>query len=144
MQPRLLELSDMTAQTTEFQERYVLTSDANGISSYDTVGECVPSLAEIEEWVAPKLRALGVTRAMFEGEFVRASKWGDARLSDELGLVVFSDREFKEFYEFTSEILRVRKLWIHIRLWETDSILPETTLDDFAFSRYSDWKVLEL
>ena len=121
-----------------------MTSDANGITTYDTVGECVPSLAEIEEWVAPKLRALGVTRAMFEGEFVRASKWGDARLSDELGLVVFSDREFKEFYEFTSEILRVRKLWIHIRLWETDSILPETTLDDFAFSRYSDWKVLEL
>ena len=134
----------MTTQTTEFQERYVLTSDANGITTCDTVGECVPSLQEIEEWVAPKLRALGVTRAMFEGEFVRASKWGDARLSDELGLVVFSDREFKEFYEFTSEILRVRKLWIHIRLWETDSILPETTLDDFAFSRYSDWKVLEL
>ena len=137
-------VGDMTTQTTEFQEKYVLTSDANGISSYDTVGECVPSLQEIEEWVAPKLRALGVTRAMFEGEFVRASKWGDARLSDELGLVVFSDREFNEFYEFTSEILRVRKLWIHIRLWETDSILPETTLDDFAFSRYSDWKVLEL
>ena len=137
-------MSDMTTQTTEPQEKYVLTSDANGISSYDTVGECVPSLAEIEEWVAPKLRALGVTRAMFEGEFVRASKWGDARLSDELGLVVFSDREFGEFYEFTSEILRVRKLWIHIRLWETDSILPATTLDDFAFSRYSDWKVLEL
>ena len=137
-------VDDMTAQTTEFQERYVLTSDANGITTYDTVGECVPSLAEIEEWVAPKLRALGVTRAMFEGEFVRASKWGDARLSDELGLVVFSDREFKEFYEFTSEILRVRKLWIHIRLWRKEAILPETTLDDFAFSRYSDWKVLEL
>ena len=134
----------MTTQTTEFQERYVLTSDANGISNYDTVGECVPSLAEIEEWVAPKLRALGVTRAMFEGEFVRASKWGDARLSDELGLVVFSDREFGDFYAFTSEILRVHKLWIQIYLWETDSILPETTLDDFAFSRYSDWKVLEL
>ena len=134
----------MTTQTAEFQERYVLTSDVNGITNYDTVGECVPSLQEIEEWVAPKLRALGVKRAMFEGEFVRASKWGDARLSDELGLVVFSDREFKEFYEFTSEILRVRKLWIHIRLWETDSILPATTLDDFAFSRYSDWKVLEL
>ena len=137
-------VSGMTTQTAEFQERYVLTSDANGITNYDTVGECVPSLAEIEEWVAPKLRALGVKRAMFEGEFVRASQWGDARLSDELGLVVFSDREFGEFYEFTSEILRVRKLWIHIRLWETDSILPETTLDDFAFSRYSDWKVLEL
>ena len=137
-------VGDMTAQTTEFQERYVLTSDANGISSYDTVGECVPSLAEIEEWVAPKLRALGVKRAMFEGEFVRASKWGDARLSDELGLVVFSDREFGEFYEFTSEILRVRKLWIHIRLWRKEAILPDTSLDDFAFSRYSDWKVLEL
>ena len=137
-------VGDMAAQTTEFQKRYVLTSDANGIMTYDTVGECVPSLAELEEWVAPKLRALGVKRAMFEGEFVRASKWGDARLSDELGLVVFSDREFGEFYEFTSEILRVRKLWIHIRLWETDSILPATTLDDFAFSRYSDWKVLEL
>ena len=134
----------MTTQTTEFQKRYVLTSDANGIMTYDTVGECVPSLAELEEWVAPKLRALGVKRAMFEGEFVRASKWGDARLSDELGLVVFSDREFKEFYEFTSEILRVRKLWIQIHLWETDSILPDTSLDDFAFSRYSDWKVLKL
>ena len=137
-------VGDMTTQTAEFQERYVLTSDVNGITNYDTVGECVPSLQEIEEWVAPKLRALGVKRAMFEGEFVRASKWGDARLSDELGLVVFSDREFKEFYEFTSEILRVRKLWIQIHLWETDSILPDTSLDDFAFSRYSDWKVLEL
>ena len=42
-------VDDMTAQTTEFQERYVLTSDANGISSYDTVGECVPSLGEIEQ-----------------------------------------------------------------------------------------------
>ena len=134
----------MTTQTPEAQEKYVLTSDANGISNYDTVGECVPSLAEIEEWVAPELRALGVTRAMFEGEFVRASKWGDARLSDELGLVVFSDREFDEFYAFTSEILRVRRLWIQVYLWDTDSILPETTLDDFAFSRYSDWKVLEL
>ena len=134
----------MTTQTTEFQKKYVLTSDANGISNYDAVGECVPSLAEIEEWVVPKLRALGVKRAMFEGEFVRASKWSDARLSDELGLVVFSDREFGDFYEFTSEILRVRKLWIQVYLWETDSILPETTLHDFAFSRYSDWKVLEL
>ena len=137
-------VGDMTTQTAEFQERYVLTSDANGITTYDTVGECVPSLAELEEWVAPKLRALGVKRAMFEGEFVRASKWGDARLSDELGLVVFSDREFGEFYEFTSEILRVRKLWIHIRLWRKEAILPDTSLDDFAFSRYSDWKVLEL
>ena len=137
-------VGDMTTQTPEAQEKYVLTSDANGISNYDTVGECVPSLAEIEEWVAPELRALGVTRAMFEGEFVRASKWGDARLSDELGLVVFSDREFDEFYAFTSEILRVRRLWIQVYLWDTDSILPETTLDDFAFSRYSDWKVLEL
>ena len=121
-----------------------MTSDANGISTYDAVGECVPSLAEIEEWVAPKLRALGVTRAMFEGEFVRASKWGDARLSDELGLVVFSDREFGDFYEFTSEILRVRKLWIHIRLWRKEAILPDTSLDDFAFSRYSDWKAISL
>ena len=137
-------ISGMTTQTTEAQEKYVLTSDANGISNYDTVGECVPSLAEIEEWVAPELRALGVTRAMFEGEFVRASKWGDARLSDELGLVVFSDREFDEFYAFTSEILRVRRLWIHIRLWRKEAILPDTSLDDFAFSRYSDWKVLEL
>ena len=137
-------VGDMTTQTPEAQEKYVLTSDANGISNYDTVGECVPSLAKIEEWVAPELRALGVTRAMFEGEFVRASKWGDARLSDELGLVVFSDREFDEFYAFTSEILRVHRLWIQVYLWDTDSILPETTLDDFAFSRYSDWKVLEL
>ena len=137
-------VGDVTTQTAEFQKKYVLTSDANGISNYRTVGECVPSLAEIEEWVAPKLRALGVTKAMFEGEFVRASKWGDARLSDELGLVVFSDREFDDFYEFTSEILRVRKLWIQIHLWETDSILPTSTLHDFAFSRYSDWKVISL
>ena len=137
-------MSDMTTQTSEAQEKYVLTSDANGISNYDTVGECVPSLAELEEWVAPRLRELGVTQAMFAGEFVRASKWGDARLSDELGLVVFSDREFDEFYAFTSEILRVRRLWIQVYLWDTDSIRPETTLDDFAFSRYSDWKVLEL
>ena len=135
---------DMTTQTAEAQKKYVLTSDANGISNYDTVGECVPSLAEIEEWVAPELRALGVTRAMFEGEFVRASKWGDARLSDELGLVVFSDREFDEFYAFTSEILRVRRLWIHIRLWRKEAILPDTSLDDFAFSRYSDWKAISL
>ena len=135
----------MTASTAVTEEAVdAPTPTAQGVKTCAPVGECVPSLQEIEEWVAPKLRALGVTRAMFEGEFVRASKWGDARLSDELGLVVFSDREFKEFYEFTSEILRVRKLWIHIRLWETDSILPETTLDDFAFSRYSDWKVLEL
>ena len=53
-------MSDMTTQTTEAQERYVLTSDANGITTYDIVGECVPTLAEIEEWVAPRLRELGV------------------------------------------------------------------------------------
>ena len=46
-------MSGMTTQTTELQEKYVLTSDANGISSYDTVGECVPSLGEIEQFVIP-------------------------------------------------------------------------------------------
>ncbi len=134
----------MTTQTTEFQEKYVLTSDANGISSYDTVGECVPSLGEIEEWVAPKLRELGVTQAMFAGEFVRASKWGDARRSDELRLVVFSDKEFKDLVHIRDELAAALNVYIKIKIWETDSILPEESLDDFAFSRYSDWKVLNL
>ena len=46
-------VGDMTAQTTELSKKYVLTSDANGISSYDTVGECVSSLSEIEQFVIP-------------------------------------------------------------------------------------------
>ena len=131
------------AAVTE-QGASVPTPTAQGVKTCAPVGECVPSLQEIEGWVAPKLRALGVTRAMFEGEFVRASKWGDARLTDELGLVVFSDREFDEFYEISSEILGNHKLYIQIHLWETDSILPESTLDDFAYSRYEDWKVISL
>ena len=49
----------MTTQTAEFQEKYVLTSDANGISTYDAVGECVPSLGEIERFVTPRLKELG-------------------------------------------------------------------------------------
>ena len=137
-------VGDMTAQTTEFQERYVLTSDANGISSYDTVGECVPSLAEIEGFVIPRLKEHGITRAFLEGEFVRASKWGDARYSDELRLVVFSDEEFKDLVHIRDELAAALNFYIKIKIWETDSILPEESLDDFAFSRYSDWKVLKL
>ena len=130
--------------TTEFQERYVLTSDANGISSYDTVGECVPSLQEIESFVIPRLKEHGITRASLEGEFVRASKWGDARRSDELRLVVFSDEEFKDLVHIRDELAAALNVYIKIKIWETDSILPEESLDDFAFSRYSDWKVLKL
>lgn len=144
-------MSSMTSQpaittSTAVTEQAVAvpTRIAQGVKTCAPADECVPSLAEIEEWVAPKLEALGVTRAMFEGEFVRASKWGDARLSDELGLVVFSDREFDEFYEISREILGNHKLYIQIHLWETDSILPESSLDDFAYSRYEDWKVISL
>ena len=137
-------VGDMTAQTTEFQERYVLTSDANGISTYDIVGECVPSLAELEEWVAPRLRELGVTQAMFAGEFVRASKWGDARLSDELFLVVISDREFDDFYKISREYSRERKLFIQVRLWETKFFSSGEGIDELARTHYEDWKVIAL
>ena len=134
----------MTTQTTEFHERYVLTSDANGISTYDAVGECVPSLAEIERFVLPRLQEHGITRALLEGEFVRASKWDDARRSDELRLVVFSDEEFNDLVHIRNELAAALNFYIRIKIWETDSILPEESLDDFASSRYSDWKVLEL
>ena len=134
----------MTTQTTEFQKRYVLTSDANGITTYDAVGECVPSLAEIERFVVPRLQEHGITRALLEGEFVRASKWDDARRSDELRLVVFSDEEFNDLVHIRNELAAALNFYIRIKIWETDSILPEESLDDFAFSRYSDWKVLEL
>ena len=137
-------MSDMTAQTTEFQKKYVLTADANGISNYDAVGECVPSLAEIERFVTPRLKEHGIARALLEGEFVRASKWGDARRSDELRLVVFSDEEFNDLVHIRNELATALNFYIKIKIWETDSIMPETSLDDFAFSRYSDWKVLEL
>ena len=134
----------MTTQTTEFQKKYVLTSDANGITTYDAVGECVPSLAEIERFVVPRLQEHGITRALLEGEFVRASKWDDARRSDELRLVVFSDEEFNDLVHIRNELAAALNFYIRIKIWETDSILPEESLDDFAFSRYSDWKVLEL
>ena len=134
----------MTAQTTEFQEKYVLTSDANGITTYDTVGECVPSLAELEEWVAPRLHELGVTQAMFAGEFVRACKWGDARLSDELFLVVISDREFDDFYKISREYSGERKLSIQVRLWETKFFSSGGGIDDLARTHYEDWKVIAL
>ena len=137
-------MADMTTQTAEFQKRYVLTSDANGISTYDAVGECVPSLQEIESFVIPRLKEHGITRAFLEGEFVRASKWGDARRSDELRLVVFSDEEFKDLVHVRDELAAALNFYIKIKIWETDSILPEESLDDFAFSRYSDWKVLKL
>ena len=144
-------ISDMTTQTATTASTAVTnqgiavpTQTAQGVKTCAPVDQCVPSLTELEKRVAPKLRELGVTRAMFEGEFVRASKWGDARLSDELGLVVFSDREFDEFYEISCEILKNHKLYIQIHLWETDSILPESSLDDFAYSRYEDWKVISL
>ena len=134
----------MTTQTTAAQEKYVLTSDTNGISSYDAVGECVPSLSEIEKLVTLRLKEHGIARALLEGEFVRASKWGDARRSDELRLVVFSDKEFNDLVHIRNELAAALNFYIKIKIWETDSILPETSLDDFAFSRYSDWKVLEL
>lgn len=118
---------------------------AEGVKTCAPVDECVPSMEEVEGWVAPKLRELGVTQAMFEGVFVRASKWGDARLSDELGLVIFSDKEFDTFYySISDEILKAHKLYIQIDLWATDSILPSSSLDDFAYSRYGDWKVIAL
>ena len=121
-----------------------MTSDANGISSYDAISECVPSLAEIERFVTPRLKEHGIARALLEGEFVRASKWGDARRSDELRLVVFSDEEFNDLVHIRNELATALNFYIKIKIWETDSIMPETSLDDFAFSRYSDWKVLEL
>ena len=137
-------MSDMTAQTTEFQERYVLTSDANGITTYDIVGECVPSLAEIEEWVVPKLRELGVTQAMFAGDFVRASKWGDARLSDELYLVAISDREYRDFMEISYASNEKFKLFIEFYLWETKSFRPGSNVDALGVTHYSYWKVIAL
>ena len=137
-------MSDMTAQTTEFQESYVLTSDANGITTYDIVGECVPSLAEIEEWVVPKLRELGVTQAMFAGDFVRASKWGDARLSDELYLVVISDREYRDFMEISYASNDKFKLFIEFYLWETKSFRPGSNVDALGVTHYSYWKVIAL
>ena len=121
-----------------------MTSDANGITTYDTVGECVPSLAELEEWVAPRLRELGVTQAMFAGEFVRACKWGDARLSDELFLVVISDREFDDFYKISCEYSGERKLSIQVRLWETKFFSSGEGIDDLARTHYEDWKVIAL
>ena len=137
-------VSDMTAQTTEFQKRYVLTSDANGISSYNTVGECVPSLQEIEEFVVPMLRELGVTQAMLAGVFVRACKWGDARLSDDLLLVVISDREHNDFTDISYATSKEFDIFIPVRLYESDFISPEETLDEFAFPRFEDWKVLAI
>ena len=137
-------VGDMTAQTTEFQERYVLTSDANGITTYDIVGECVPSLAEIEEWVVPKLRELGVTQAMFAGDFVRASKWGDARLSDELYLVAISDREYRDFMEISYASNEKFKLFIEFYLWETKSFRPGSNVDALGVTHYSYWKVIAL
>ena len=137
-------VSDMTTQTAEAQKKYVLISDVNGITNYDTVGECVPSLAELEEWVAPKLRELGVTQAMFAGEFVRASKWGDARLSDELYLVVISDREFDDFYKISHEYSGEHKLFIQVRLWETKFFSSGGGIDDLARTHYEDWKVIAL
>ena len=134
----------MTTQTAEFQKKYVLTSDANGITTYDAVGECAPRLAEIERFVVPRLQEHGITRALLEGEFVRASKWDDARLSDDLRLVVFSDEEFNDLVHIRNDLAAALNFYIRIKIWETDSILPEESLDDFAFSRYSDWKVLEL
>ena len=137
-------MGDMTTQATEFQERYVLTSDANGITTYDTVGECVPSLQEIEEWVAPKLRELGVTQAMFAGEFVRASKWGDARLSDVLYLVVISDREYGDFMDISYASNDKFKVFIEFRLWETKFFKPESDIDVLGGRHYEFWKVIAL
>ena len=134
----------MTTQTTEFQERYVLTSDTNGITTYDIVGECVPSLAEIEEWVAPRLRELGVTQAMFAGDFVRASKWGDARLSDELYLVVISDREYRDFMDISYASNEKFNVFIEFYLWETKSFRPGSNVDALGVTHYSYWKVIAL
>ena len=137
-------VSYMTTQTTEFQNKYVLTSDANGITTYDAVGECVPSLGEIERFVVPMLRELGVTQAMLAGVFVRASKWGDARLSDDLLLVVISDREHNDFSSISYASSKEFDIFIPVRLYESDFISPEETLDDFAFPRFEDWKVLSI
>ena len=121
-----------------------MTSDANGITTYDTVGECVPSLAELEEWVAPKLRELGVTQAMFAGEFVRASKWGDARLSDVLYLVVISDREYGDFMDISYASNDKFKVFIEFRLWETKFFKPESSIDVLGGRHYEFWKVIAL
>ena len=137
-------MGDMTTQTAEFQQKYVLASDANGISTYDTVGECVPSLAEIERFVVPMLRELGVAQAMLAGVFVRACKWGDARLSDDLLLVVISDREHNDFSSISYATSKEFDIFIPVRLYDSDFISPEETLDEFAFHRFEDWKVLSL
>ena len=137
-------MSDMTTQTTKSQERYVLTSDANGITTYDIVGECVPSLQEIEEWVAPRLRELGVTQAMFAGEFVRAAKWGDARLSDDLYLVVISDREYSDFTEISYASHEKFKVFLEFYLWETKSFRPGSNVDALGVTHYAYWKVIAL
>ena len=120
------------------------TQTAQGVKTCAPVGECVPSLQVIESFVVPRLKEHGITRALLEGEFVRASKWGDARRSDELRLVVFSDEEFNDLVHIRNELAIAMNFYIKIKIWETDSILPEESLNDFAFSRYSDWKVLKL
>ena len=137
-------MSDMTTQTTEVQERYVVTSDANGITTYETVGECVPSLAEIEEWVAPRLRELGVTQAMFAGDFVRASKWGDARLSDDLYLVVISDREYNDFTEISYASNKKFNVFLEFYLWETKFFKSGASVDTLGRNHYEYWKVIAL
>ena len=135
----------MTAPTDATEQgASVPTPTAQGVKTCAPVGECVPSLAEIESFVIPRLKEHGITRAFLEGEFVRASKWGDARRSDELRLVVFSDEEFSDLVHIRNELATALNFYIKIKIWETDSILPEESLDDFAFSRYSDWKVLNL
>ena len=59
-----------------------MTSDTNGISTYDAVGECVPSLGEIERFVTPRLNehgfvynslAIGLSSS-FCGYFVKMGK----------------------------------------------------------------------
>ena len=135
----------MTASTAVTEQGVsVPTPTAQGVKTCAPVGECVPSLQEIESFVIPRLKEHGITRAFLEGEFVRASKWGDARRSDELRLVLFSDEEFKDLVHVRDELAAALNFYIKIKIWETDSILPEESLNDFAFSRYSDWKVLKL
>ena len=135
----------MTASTAVTEQGVsVPTPTAQSVKTCAPVGECVPSLAEIEEWVAPRLRELGVTQAMFAGEFVRASKWGDARLSDELFLVVISDREFDDFYKISREYSGEHKLSIQVRLWETKFFSSGEGIDDLARTHYEDWKVISL
>ena len=121
-----------------------MTSDVNGITTYDIVGECVPSLAEIEEWVAPRLRELGVTQAMFAGDFVRASKWGDARLSDELYLVVISDREYRDFMDISYASNEKFNVFIEFYLWETKSFRHGSNVDALGVTHYAYWKVIAL